>query len=68
MRSFESGYLERYRPSHEILRTVRLLGEFKGREALYRVQAPQVLETLRQLAVIQSTESSNRIEGVTAAP
>ncbi len=68
MKSFESGYIERYRPSHEVLRTVRLLGEFKGREALYRVQAPQVLETLRHVAVIQSTESSNRIEGVTAPP
>jgi Fic family protein len=68
MKSFEAGYLDRYRPSHEVLRTVRLLGEFKGREALYRVQVPQVLETLREVAVIQSTESSNRIEGVTAPP
>ncbi len=41
-----------------------MIGEFRGKEALYRVQVPQILETLRQSAVIQSTESSNRIEGV----
>ena len=35
---------------------------------LYQRQSPQVLETLRQVAMIQSTESSNRIEGVTAPP
>lgn len=49
-----------------LLRTIRLLGEFKGREEVFKQQSPQVLETLRQAAVIQSTESSNRIEGVTA--
>lgn len=43
-------------------------GELKGREELFRAQMPQALETLRQAAIIQSTESSNRIEGVTAPP
>lgn len=52
--------------SQAVVRSVRLLVEFKGREALYRQQFPQALETLRQVAIIQSTESSNRIEGVTA--
>src|SRR5437660_1229760 len=49
-----------------LLQTVRLLGEYKGKQDLFRQQAPQVLETLRDAAVIQSTESSNRIEGVVA--
>jgi Fic family protein len=43
-----------------------LLGEFRGKEELFKKQLPQALETLRQAAIIQSTESSNRIEGVTA--
>jgi len=43
-----------------------VLGEMKGRQDLFRQQTPQVLETLRQQAIIQSTESSNRIEQVTA--
>ena len=53
---------------HPLLRTIRLLGEHKGMEDLFRRQAPQVLETLRQVAIIQSTESSNRIEGIEAPP
>lgn len=66
MKSFEKGLVEKQRVTQDLLQSVRQLGEFKGREALYRAQAPQVLETLRQAAIIQSTESSNRIEGVTA--
>lgn len=41
------------------------LGEFKGRQDLFQRQTPQALETLKQTAIIESTESSNRIEGVT---
>ncbi len=66
MKSFEPGFLEQQRIPQNLLRTIRLLGEFKGKEEVYKQQSPQVLETLRQAAVIQSTESSNRIEGVTA--
>jgi Fic family protein len=66
MRSFEPGFLEKQRPTHNLLRTIRVLGEFKGKEEIFKQQSPQVLETLRQAAIIQSTESSNRIEGVVA--
>ena len=31
-------------------------------------QAPQLLKALREMALIQSVESSNRIEGVMVAP
>ncbi|MBI5508375.1 MAG: Fic family protein [Deltaproteobacteria bacterium] len=44
------------------------IAEAKGKEALYTKQAPQVLTALRQMALIQSVESSNRIEGVAVAP
>lgn len=47
---------------------IQALGEFKGRQDLFRHQTPQVLESLRQAAIIESTESSNRIEGVTVTP
>ena len=50
------------------MKTVGMLREFRGKEELYRKQMPDQLETLKMTAVIQSTESSNRIEGVTAAP
>ena len=39
--------------------------EYKGKQELYEKQKPEVLKTLREMALIQSAESSNRIEGVT---
>jgi len=66
MRSFQPGYLEGRRLDHRLLRTLRLLGEYRGKQQLWSQQSPQVLETLREVSVIESTESSNRIEGVTA--
>jgi hypothetical protein len=42
--------------------------QYKGKQALFFKQMPEQLEVLRQAAVVQSTESSNRIEQVTAAP
>ncbi|HOE17911.1 MAG TPA: Fic family protein [Syntrophorhabdaceae bacterium] len=42
-----------------------MLGEYRGKQELYKKQVPQILNTLRQAALIQSTESSNRIEGIT---
>lgn len=44
------------------------LAESKGRQSLYEKQSPQILKALRELALIESTESSNRIEGVTVEP
>ena len=40
------------------------LGRYQGRQTLYQRQAPQVLETLRKIAIVESTEASNRIEGI----
>lgn len=66
MSSFLPGVLEAQSISPALLGAVRRIGEFRGREALYESTAPQVLETLREAAVITSAESSNRIEGVEA--
>lgn len=41
--------------------------EARGKQDLWMRQKPQVIEALRELAIIQSVESSNRIEGVTVA-
>lgn len=53
------------------LGTSWLLGscmEARGKQDLWLRQKPEVLAALREQAVIQSAESSNRIEGVTIAP
>ena len=41
------------------------ISEYKGKEELYTKQAPQILKILVEMAMIESVESSNRIEGVT---
>jgi Fic family protein len=66
MSSFASGFLDRLLLPPTLIQTIRQIGENKGRQDLFRVQAPEKLENLRQVALIQSVESSNRIEGVTA--
>ena len=67
MRSFEHGYLLEQPISQEMLIMVRTIGEYRGRQSLCQEQSPEVLETLRRVAMVQSVESSNRIEGVTVA-
>ncbi len=45
---------------------MKQLGEYRGRQELYKQRAPEVLDLLKHAAVIESAESSNRLEGVTA--
>lgn len=65
MRSFETGVIEHWPLTRSILSLTNQLAEYRGKQALYQRQIPQVLDTLRRHAIIQSTESSNRIEGIT---
>ena len=41
------------------------IAEHKGKQELYSKQSPQILKALVEMALIESAESSNRIEGVT---
>jgi Fic family protein len=41
--------------------------EARGKQELWMRQKPETIDALRELAIIQSVESSNRIEGVTIA-
>jgi len=65
-KSFTSNYLGDISFSAADLSTLKRLGEFRGRQELFRQRAPEALALLRQVALIESAESSNRIEGVTA--
>ncbi len=44
------------------------IAEARGRQELFTRQSPQALKALRETALVQSVESSNRIEGVEVAP
>ncbi|MDA3934427.1 MAG: Fic family protein [Gammaproteobacteria bacterium] len=68
MHSLSSDYLTDLRLSASQAVSLRAVGEFQGKQALYYQQAPETLKTLRESAVIESTESSSRIEGVIVAP
>jgi len=65
--SFTSGRLEQMTVPMATARSIGLLGEYKGKQGLFERQAPQFLDALREVARVQSIESSNRIEGVVAA-
>jgi Fic family protein len=58
--------LESIRLSPSQATTLKKIGEYKGKQALFARQTPEILQTLRQLAKVESSESSNRIEGVVA--
>ncbi len=66
MKSFDKKYIEKLNISHRLIRIIRNIGEYRGKQELFKKQAPEMLENLRHVAIIQSTESSNRLEGITA--
>lgn len=67
MHSLSPDYLANLRFDGQQLATLRALGEYRGKQRLYVAQSPEVLIDLRQVAVVESTESSNRLEGVVVA-
>lgn len=68
MHSLSPDMLMRMRFDAQQMATLRALGEYQGKQRLYVAQAPEILSGLRQVAVVESTESSNRLEGVVVAP
>ncbi len=64
MKSFTSEFLSSSVPMGLLWLSGAVM-ESKGRQELFEHQKPELLRTLRQVAMIQSVESSNRIEGVT---
>ncbi len=68
MKSFENSFGESLHIPQILISIIRQIGEYKGKQDLFAKQAPEMLENLRRIAVIQSTESSNRLEVITAEP
>lgn len=67
MRSLSPEYLEKLSFSAQQLATLTQIGSFQGKQALYGQQLPEVLKIMRKIAQVESTESSNRIEGIVAS-
>jgi len=66
MHSLSRAFLDELRFSASDLKSLQALGEYRGKQELFARQSPQVLESLRRVAMIESGESSNRLEGITA--
>lgn len=65
MTSFDRNTLDKLPITRDILNLTTQIAEHRGKQMLYARQIPRLLDTLRHHAVIQSTESSNRLEGIT---
>jgi Fic family protein len=68
MMSFRGNYLGRLALPVSSVWLVGDVAEAKGRQDLYLDKPPEILTSLRETALVQSVESSNRFEGVTVAP
>ena len=68
MSSLQPTYLAQLTFGAAELAAIHRLGEARGRQDLFLRQYPEQLNTLRTHAQVESTESSNRIEGIVAAP
>ncbi|MBE6579003.1 MAG: Fic family protein [Ruminococcaceae bacterium] len=64
MRTFCYDALSKASWDSEILSLVAQIHEYKGRQELFLRQKPAVLDRLVEIAKVQSTEASNKIEGI----
>ena len=64
MRNFDYLKLKDCKWDSEMVSLIAKIHESKGRQDLYVRQKPAELERLVEIARIQSTESSNKIEGI----
>ena len=64
MRSFDYSRLSNCKIDTEILGYIAKIHEYKGRQELFVRQKKDKLNKLVEIAKIQSTESSNKIEGI----
>ncbi len=64
MHSITTDYLNKLVFTADQMKTLRLLGEYRGKQELFFRQSPETLKSLLLLAKIESSESSNRLEGI----
>ena len=64
MRAFDYKKYQRVRWDNEIVDYISAISFYQGRQELYLKQQRQTLKKLIEIAKVQSTESSNAIEGI----
>jgi Fic family protein len=66
MQSVAHAFLDQLKFTASQASVLKTLGEYRGKQELYAYQTPQILDSLKAAAMIESVESSNRLEGITA--
>ena len=66
MQSLSPKFIDSLNFTSSHLADLRKLGEYRGKQALFRKKSKEALEVLKQHAIIESVESSNRLEQITA--
>lgn len=64
MRKFDYRVIPDELMNHEVMNLVSAIHEYKGKQDLFIETKPDVLEAMLEIAKIQSTGASNRIEGI----
>lgn len=64
MRDFNYGKIKEQKWDSDVLSLIAAIYKYVGKQELYLKQRPDELEKLVEIAKIQSTESSNAIEGI----
>lgn len=64
VKEFNYQKLEKLSITYDLLNMLTKIHEYKGKQELYITIKPEILNKLTDLALIQSTEASNKIEGI----
>ena len=64
MKQFDYSALPESLLTSEICNLIAMIHEYRGKQTLFSKARKDVLKTLLEVAVIQSTDASNRIEGI----
>lgn len=64
MKKIDYRKIEEMPITMEVMNMISALHEYKGRQELYIETQPEILDKLTEVARIQSTEASNKIEGI----
>lgn len=64
MKIFDYQHLETLTLDHSLLNQIAMIHEYRGKQELYIAKKGDVLKKLVDIALIQSTDASNKIEGI----
>ena len=64
MKKFDYKTLNHLKLTNSIVNKLNKIYEIRGQTVSYQAEATEVLERLTEVAKIQSTDASNRIEGI----